>query len=367
MASNETMPEINIPVPLNLLTARIERLFTAAGLSRSAAAHMAEALIDADLEGVPSHGTMQVIPYINRLMAGSISKREKADTVIDLNAIAILDAHHMFGHIAADQAMALAVTKAKALGAGIVAVRHAFHFGTAGRYARAATQSGCVGIAMSNVRPLIPAPGGAERIVGNNPLAIALPTADGPAIVLDMAMSQAALAKIRVAQAEGKSIPPTWAVDATGAPTTDPAAALVGMLLPAGGAKGFGLAFVIDLLCGLLSGGAWGDGVNGMHTDPAIPLDCSQLFIAIDITHFSDLHRFQDMASAAVDRIHVSKRGSGVERITVPGERKWEARRANGNSVPLSPAVLDALTTLEAELGTLESTVRRPTDPDLDD
>jgi LDH2 family malate/lactate/ureidoglycolate dehydrogenase len=341
---------MNIPVPIDLLITRLERLFSAAGLSGPAAARMAEALVDADIEGVPSHGTMQAAPYIRRLMKGSISKREKVETIIDLNAIVVLDAHHMFGHIAADQAIDLAVTKAKALGAGIVAVRHAFHFGTAGRYARAAAESGCVGIAMSNVRPLIPAPGGAERMVGNNPLAIALPAAKGHPIVLDMAMSQAALAKIRVAQSEGKSIPPTWAVDATGTPTTDPAAALAGMLLPAGGAKGFGLAFVIDLMCGLLSGGAWGDGVNGMLADPRISLDCAQLFIAIDIAHFCDLNHFQEMASTAVARIRTSKRAPGVDRITVPGERKWEARQANRSSVPLTVSVLAALDTLEAEL-----------------
>ena len=343
-------PEADRLVPVGALRARLERLFAAAGLSRAAAMHMAEALVDADIEGVPSHGTLQAGVYIHRLMQGSISMAERAEIVVDTQSIAVLDAHHMFGHIAADQAIALAVAKAKTFGSGVVAVRHGFHFGVAGRYARAAAEAGCIGIAMSNVRPLIPAPGGAEAIVGNKPLAIALPTAGATPIVLDMAMSEAALAKIRVAQAEGKPIPPTWAVDTHGAPTTDPAAALAGMLLPAGGAKGFGLAFVIDLMCGLLSSGSWGGAIKGMHADPKVPLDCAYLFIAIDIPHFRNPDGFRREASTAADRIRASKRAPGIARITVPGERKWEARLKNAEFVSLAPAVHDALCKLEAEL-----------------
>jgi LDH2 family malate/lactate/ureidoglycolate dehydrogenase len=344
-------PATDALIPVDRLVTRIERLFVAAGLSSAAAAHMADALVEADLEGVPSHGTLQAEMYIRRLRLGSISALEQPEVVVDRQAMAVLDAHHMFGHIAADHAIALAVTKAKSFGVGTVAVRHGFHFGTAGRYARKASEAGCIGIAMSNVRPLIPAPGGAERLVGNNPLAIAIPSAGTPPIVLDMAMSEAALAKIRVAQARGAAIPPTWAVTADGAPTTDPAEALSGMLQPTGGAKGFGLAFVIDLMCGLLSSGAWGDRVNGMYTDPAIPLDCAFLFIAIDVGHFRDLDGFKGEASAAADRVRASKRAPGVDRITVPGERKWLARQAAGDKVRLPAEVDDALTKLETELG----------------
>jgi LDH2 family malate/lactate/ureidoglycolate dehydrogenase len=115
---------------------------------------------------------------------------------------------------------------------------------------------------MCNTRPLMPAPGGAERVVGNNPIAIAVPS-DGPApIVLDMATSEAAMGKIRMAEKAGEKIPGTWAVKADGSATTDPAEAIAGLLLPASGPKGFGLAFLIDLLCGVLSGGATGSAVQ---------------------------------------------------------------------------------------------------------
>ena len=136
-----------------------------------------------------------------------------------------------------------------------VAVRNAFHFGTAGRYARLMAEQDCVGFVMSNTRPLMPATGGAEAITGNNPIAIALPSAGDFPVEVDMALSATAMGKIRLAAAAGQSIPADWAMAADGKPTTDPNEAIKGMLAPAAGPKGFGLAFVIDLLCGGLSGG----------------------------------------------------------------------------------------------------------------
>jgi LDH2 family malate/lactate/ureidoglycolate dehydrogenase len=333
------------------LEARIALLFTAAGLPGGAARSLAEALVDADRDGVSSHGVFQVAMYVTRLRRGSVSTEEKADLMVDRHAIAVLDAKHMFGHLAADQAMALAVERAGRFGAGVVAVRRGFHFGVAGRYALAAARAGCVGIAMCNTRPLMPAPGGAQRLVGNNPIAIALPTATEPPLVLDMAMSEAALAKIRVALDAGTPIPSTWALAADGAPTTDPASALAGMLLPAAGAKGFGLALMIDLMCGLLSGGAWGDGVKPLYGNPAEPYDCAHLFIAVDVAHFRPLTGFAADAAAAVDRVRSSARMPGVDRISAPGERKWEQRRRNADSVRLPKSVLDTLDRLAADLG----------------
>src|SRR5690606_32785247 len=180
--------------------------------------------------------------------------------------------------------------------------------------------AGCIGIAMCNTRPLMPAPGGAERVVGNNPLAIALPTMGDIPVMLDMATSEAAMGKIRMAEKAGQDIPPTWAVTAQGAPTTDPAEAIAGMLLPTGGAKGFGLSFLIDLMCGLLSQGATGAAVRPLYGDYATPYDCSHLFIAVDVAHFCDLDGFRRQAAAAADHIRAGKRAPGVEHLYAPGE-----------------------------------------------
>jgi LDH2 family malate/lactate/ureidoglycolate dehydrogenase len=338
-----------LAVTAEALRARVARLFIAEGLPADASERLAEALVDADLQGVPSHGVMQAEIYLKRLRLGSAARHERAACIIDHDAIAVLDAGHMFGHLAAEQAMMFAVEKAHRFGNGTVAVRNGFHFGIAGRYAEMAAGAGAIGIAMCNVRPLMPAPGGAERLVGNNPVAIALPTVGEIPLVLDMAMSEAAFAKLRIAAAAGAAIPANWAVAGDGTPTTDPKTAMAGMLLPAAGPKGFGLAFMVDLMCGLLADGGWGDDVQGLYDNLSQPNNCSYLFMAIDVGHFRRRSDFEAETARAAARVRGSRRVPGIDRITVPGERKWQQKHDSKGYVTLSKATADALARLEAD------------------
>jgi LDH2 family malate/lactate/ureidoglycolate dehydrogenase len=325
------------------LVALVERIFVAAGMTEKAAATVAKGLVQAELEGLPSHGVLLVEMYVERLRRGSVSTHESAAPVSERGCAVVLDAGNAFGHLTGDQSIDIAVLRAKQHGAGIVAVRHGFHFGTARRYAMRATEQGCIGIAMCNTRPLMPAPGGAERVVGNNPIAIAIPC-DGPIpLVLDMATSEAAMGKIRLAEKAGQSIPATWAVRNDGSATTNPKEAIAGMLLPAAGPKGFGLALMIDLMCGLLSGGASGDKVTPLYGDPSVPYDCSHLFIAIDVSHFCDLSWFRAEAAAAAARIRSGKRAPGVEKLFLPGEPEWRQCESANGKVRLDRAVADNL------------------------
>ena len=294
-----------ITVSAEALRALIGRMFTACGLADDAAERLAQGLVDADLEGVASHGVMLVDMYIERIRRGSVSLENKAEIISDRESALVLDAGHALGQLTGEQAMALAVERAARFGAAVVAVRHGFHFGTARRYALRAADAGCIGVAMCNTRPLMPAPGGAERLVGNNPIAIALPSAGPIPLVLDMATSEAAMGKIRMAEKAKEPIPDNWAVTSDGAATTDAAQAIAGMLLPSGGPKGFGLAFVIDLMCGLLAGGATGGEVQPLYGDLSVPYDCSHLFIAIDVAHFCDLDGFRKQAAAAAERVRI--------------------------------------------------------------
>jgi LDH2 family malate/lactate/ureidoglycolate dehydrogenase len=262
----------------------------------------------------------------------------------------VLDAQNALGHLTGDQAIKLAVERARRFGIGIVAVRHGFHFGTARRFAMQAARADCIGIVMCNTRPLMPAPGGAERLVGNNPIAIAVPS-DGPApIVLDMATSEAAMGKIRMAEKAGQQIPESWAVKSDGSATTDPAEAIAGMLLPAAGPKGFALAFLIDMSCGLLSGGASGSAVQPLYGDAAVPYDCAHLFIAIDAAHFGDPAKIRAAAAAAAERIRSARRAPGVSQLLAPGEPEWRKRESADGHVRLSPAVADMLVRMAKEL-----------------
>jgi LDH2 family malate/lactate/ureidoglycolate dehydrogenase len=332
------------------LRALVARLFIASGLAQDAAARVAAGLVEADLEGVSSHGVMLVDMYLERIRRGSVATGTSAQLVSDRGSAVVLDAGHALGQLTGEQAMALAVERAGQFGVGIAAVRHAFHFGTARRYALWAAQAGCIGIAMCNTRPLMPAPGGAERLVGNNPLAIALPVAGPIPIVLDMATSEAAMGKIRMAEKAHRPIPDNWAVTSDGAPTTDAGAAIAGMLLPSGGPKGFGLAFVIDLMCGLLSGGAVGEEVRPLYGDLAAAYDCSHLFIAIDVAHFCNPDDFRMRAAAAAERIRSARRAPGTDALFAPGEPEWRRHESAAGEVRLAPEVAGMLARLAREL-----------------
>ena len=338
-------------VPADQLSALVARLFVAAGISERAARIAAEALVDADLDDVSSHGVMLMDMYLDRIRHGSVSTEEEAVVVSDKDATVVLDARNMLGQLTGNQAITIAIERAKRYGAGIVAVRHGFHFGTARRYALQAAKADCVGIVMCNTRPLMPAPGGAERVVGNNPIAIAVPTEGPVPIVLDMATSEAAMGKIRMAEKAGRAIPTTWAAKSDGSPTSNPTEAIAGMLLPSGGPKGFGLAFLIDLLCGLLSAGAHGADVQPLYGDPSVAYDSSHLFVAIDVTHFGDPAVVRAVAAGAAEQIRSGKRAAGVPQLFTPGEPEWRRHQSAAGQVRLAPAVVEMLTRMAREWG----------------
>lgn len=200
----------------------------------------------------------------------------------------------------------------------------------------------------------MPAVGGAAAVIGNNPISIAAPgRAANP--FADMALSAVALGKIIEADRAGTSIPPTWATDAQGAPTTDPAAARDGLLLPAAGAKGFGLAFFVEVLTGVLGGGAVGGEVRSLYKDRERPNDCSHVFIAIDASRFDGAGRTDEPVADRVDRftaqIRSSERAPGVEAIYAPGDLERAAAGRNATAITLADATVDELEALAAAAG----------------
>ena len=349
----------NVVVSAAHLREVVTALFVKSGVGAQSAERMASALVEADQQGIGSHGVSMAPMYVERLDHGSVSKADLALVVHDQDAVAVLDADHMLGHLAADQAMALAVEKAGRFGVGAVAVRHAFHFGVAGRYALQAARSGCIGVAMCNTRPMMAAPGGLQALVGNNPLAIAAPSGDGPPILLDMAMSEVALAKVRGAARRGEAIPASWAVGPDGASTTDPDIALKGMLSPVGGGKGFALALLVDVLCGLLSGGAWGDAVKPLYGDFGQPNDCAFLFVALDIAHFRILADFLADADDVRTRVKAAPRADGREGL-VPGDERAAHASRQSEEVAVERAVLQQLAEFAASRGVDASSLGFP-------
>lgn len=320
-------------------------LFRAAGVDEDAAVLVAEGLVEADLQGVGSHGMLQAPTYLRRLRAGTIACGGAPTLVHSSAAVAVHDAGLALGHAVAGTAMSHAIETAKRHGLSAVAVRSATHFGIAGRHARVAAEAGMIGIVMCNTRPMLAAPGASRAVVGNNPLAIAVPVAGRDPIVFDMAMSAVAMGRIRLAAQRGEAIPEGWAIDTAGEPTTDAAAALRGVLMPAAGAKGYGLALMVDLLCALSGGSALGE-LTSMYGDPATPADCSWLFLAIDPAHFGLTQPYAERVAGLAASV-VAVAGEGA----LPGDRKLRAAEMSGGRITVPASLVIELDELASELG----------------
>jgi LDH2 family malate/lactate/ureidoglycolate dehydrogenase len=342
-----TIPTLYPAEDLRMLA---QALLVMAGTPVRYAGVVAEALVDADIEGLGSHGLMLLPMYLERIEKGSVDAGASGEIVVDNGSCATLDAGDALGHVSAEKATALVIERARKHCLAAVAVRNAFHFGAVGRFARKIALAGQIGIVMANTRPLLPAPGGAERVVGNNPLAIAVPTGSEP-LVLDLAMSAGAMGKIRLAESRGEPIPEGWAATADGMATTDAAEAIKGMLLPAAGAKGFGLAVMVDLLAGGLSGGAIGDAVRPLYGDLSQPYASANLFIAIDIAGFRPLAEFEAAATGFAERVRGSKPVPGGAPVRMPGDRAARAHRDFDGTCRIAPATLSALRAAAERLG----------------
>ncbi|MGO4407444.1 Ldh family oxidoreductase [Bosea sp. RAF48] len=336
--------------PAEILKGFAVALLEAAGAPPDNAAVVAEALVDADIEGLASHGLLHLPMYLDRIAGGSVDPRARGEIVADLGSRLTIDAGNGLGQVTAERACEIATARAAAHGVAVVAVRNAFHFGAAGRFARKIALTGQIGIVMANTRPMLPAPGGVEAVVGNNPLAIAVPTGGEP-IALDFAMSAGAMGKIRLAASKGEPIPEGWAQTAQGEPTRDAFEALRGTLLPAAGAKGFGLAVMIDLLAGGLSAGAIGEAVQPLYGDAARPYASANLFMAIQIEGMRPIAEFEAAASGFSDRIRSSRTAPGGSPVRLPGDRAAQARSRFDGFCALGAETLEALKSRARRLG----------------
>lgn len=342
---------MNSPPRIDILevSSFVSALFNASGLAPDAARRVADALVEADMSGRGSHGVALADFYLARLVNGTMSRASEPATVSEKGGVVVLDAAEMEGHLAAEEATKIAVSKAREFGVAAVAMRRSFHCGVTGRYVRMAAEQDCAAIAMCNAKPIAAAPGGAERLVGTNPLAIGLPVLNDTPVVLDMATTAGTIGAIRQKLAAGEPLPEGWALDAQGNPTRDAATALEGLLLPAAGAKGFGLSFVIDMLSGLLSTGGWGPSLGEITGDQ--PYNSSFFMIAMNIAHFRSLDSFLEDARAAVERVHSSRMAPGTDRLYVPGERSAQAIKTSDGKISVSDKAINTLTQRAQTLG----------------
>lgn len=240
--------------------------------------------------------------------------------------------------ISSVKAMELACEKAQNTGIAIVTVKNSCHFGAAGYYANLAAQKGLIGIAMSNVDPNMTAPGARGKLLGNNPMAYASPANKVPSVFLDIAMSNVASLKVVQARKDGKQIPSTWIVDKDGLPTSDPSHyPEEGAMQPMAAHKGYGLAIMIDLLTGVLSGGCTSIGgeIPSWCFELDKPNNVCHSFIAIDPHFFLGSVSLADRVENMSGLLRKAPKAKGAERIYTPGEIEW-AKHAIANSEGLT-------------------------------
>jgi LDH2 family malate/lactate/ureidoglycolate dehydrogenase len=324
-------------------------LLRAVGVPAKTAGQVVDALIAADCGGVASHGLALLPMYLDRIKAGSVNPRASGRVVSKNGGAIVVDAQNCLGQISSYRAVEMAVESCSVQAISAIAVRNGFHIGALGYWARRIARANCIGIIICNTRPLLPPPGGATAVVGNNPIAIALP-AVGEDLVLDIALSAGAMGKVRLAASEGKSIPEGWATDSKGRSTTNPHEAISGMLLPAGGPKGFGLAFMIDLIAGGLSTGAIGRQVSALYGDSSVPYRSSHFFMAIKVASFTNLDLFKKAAADLAEQVRSTASANGNS-VRMFGDRSQEMRRQYTDRVPLSEATISNLSKSAHALG----------------
>lgn len=337
-----------MPIAADRLHGWVTELLTAWGYSPEDAAYLAETLVDANLRGVDSHGVIRLAAYRARIDAG-LTSADAQPVLSGTGAALRVDAHGAAGQIAARVAASAARDAAREHGIAAVAIHGSTHFGAAGFYARWLAGEGLVAVVTSNSEPVVVPFGGRSPLFGTNPFAFAAPTSGAP-ISLDMATSTSAMGKVMVAQAEGRSVPADWGVDADGAPTTDPNA--ITALLPAGGPKGYALGYLVEVLSGVLTGAAITHGIGNMYSDFSRPQDVGHFMIAIDVSRFLPMEDFL----ARMDALAAEARGTapapGFDAVLVPGEPEERTSAARGaDGIPLAEATLAELRTLGAEAG----------------
>jgi L-2-hydroxycarboxylate dehydrogenase (NAD+) len=324
----------------------LARAFIAIGLPRQDAAAVGRLMVEADLTGADAHGIFRLPQYVQRIRGGAVNTRPDIQVRQTGLATAIVDGDNGIGHLVMTRAAETALDLARTAGVAWVAVRRSNHAGPAGTYAEMIAAKGMVGIysVVASANHMAPW-GGSKMLVGTNPLAVAIPCGSEPPVVLDIATTAVSYGTVKNYALQGRAMPEGWMVSrADGRPLTDPAQAGEGMLLPIGGHKGSGLAIVLGLLAGPLSGAVFGRDVVDFNADSSTETNTGHFIVALDIARFVEPRAFYEEVSRHLANLRASERLPGREPIRMPGDQR-AARRAERerNGVPISAPLLEKL------------------------
>jgi LDH2 family malate/lactate/ureidoglycolate dehydrogenase len=342
---NSTGPSANrVYAAASAADAFARRLLAAHGVPEKDAAIIASCLVEADLRGVDSHGLLRLPGYLERVRHGLINPCPSLSPQHATPVAASLDGQNGFGFVVATRAMDEAIAMAREFGIGMVSVRRSTHFGMAASYLLQAINAGMMALVFTNASRAMPPWGGRDPLLGTSPFAAGAPGGRHAPFVLDMSPAVAARGKIRRAQRRGETIPPGYALDAQGRPTTDPAAALQGVVLPIGGPKGSGLAMLMDIFSGVFSGAGFAGDVGDQYKDFERPQNVGHFFLALKPGLFVSEEAFRARMDVLYERVKNCPKAEGFDEIYFPGEleaRQEEARRQAG--IPYSRGEVDLL------------------------
>lgn len=335
----------NVAFDQKVLHAFAQDVLVRTGLSADDADFVAGTLVRSSLRGIDTHG-VQLLPNLaSRILDRTIDPTKRGAVVSDALTTAVVDGQNGVGQLVTRLACDVAVVKAQSSGLGLVTVRNGNHFGAGATWAERIVDAGLIGVAGCNTYPVMAPWGGREARLGTNPLAVAVPCGNRGPWLLDMATSTVAMSRLLVAHRKGeKTIPAGWALDANGESTTDVRSALKGgTLLPMGGAKGAGIAMLIDILAGVLSGGMFGNDVQPFNLASA-ETHTSAFILAIDVSAFMPIEQFRSRMDAFIEMMCSAAPASGFDRVVAPGQMEAAtAARRQSEGIPISPSLLEAL------------------------
>lgn len=347
-------------IQADLVRAQIAAILTAWGMDADLVRTASEVMVETDLSGVDSHGVSMLMDYEESRTRGKLNLKARPHVVRQNAATALVDADAGLGHPAAVMGMQLAIDKAKALGVGVVTVRNSHHFGAAGYYAAMASRQGMIGMVTSATRTINTVPTrGKEALLGTNPIAFAAPARRNRPFLLDMATSSTAANKVKVYELNGKPLPAGWVLDATGTPVTDATAAMDilyqrgpnagGGLTPVGGTaamashKGYGLAMMVHILGGALSGASFSP-IRVKTQKPQDPDNLGHFFMAIDPKVFRPDGAFEDDLDDVIDVLHQTPPIDPANPVLVAGDPEAVTRAQRlREGIPIAPALADKL------------------------
>ncbi len=341
-----------VTIKPSMIKPYIVSVFERAGLSSEHSNIVSDNLLEAELRGVYSHGLAQVKRYTQSIQQGIYNTRPHIAVLNESPATGLVDGDFAMGAVTGTEAMQICIEKAGISGCAGIAVKRGCHFGMAAYYSMMALKQDMIGIAACNSGMIMSVYDGTSRVLGTNPISIAVPAKKRYPLVFDAATSHVAFNKIYVAGIEGRDIPVEWALDEEGRPTTDPIKALKGMVVPFGSYKGSGLAIMVNVLSAILSGAAISNDYDNSRQEAGHPEGVGYFFAALDIQRFQDVDKFKTDVDGMIDQLKSSRKKEGVDEIYMPGELEYICKRNSlQNGIALGLGTYNELVETGVKLG----------------